>query len=87
MVHITDGTYLLPEEPSLTFIREIPNLNGDLGEIGLIKVNNKWIISINKTENSGSPPIIIHSIQHRPLFQEDIHSHPGGDKLTTLPSD
>lgn len=80
------GTYALKQRPSVELLRQLTEYKNGSGEVGLICINGKWLISLNESLNTHLPNILT-AIQHDGIFQADIHSHPGDDPGSEQPSD
>ncbi len=82
------GCYVLPRKPSLQFLRELPNFHGGKSEVGVCCLQGQWLVT---TIESGQEfitrwPELISAAKRSGLCQMDIHSHPGDDGGSRLPS-
>jgi hypothetical protein len=76
------GSYYLPTQPSIDFIRSLPHFKKGTAEVGLDKIKDRWMISLMDGLET-KLPFPVSALRHEQLFQRSLHSHPGDDPGAT----
>ncbi len=75
---IPDGTYQLDGPLPIKLIKELPYFNNCYGEIGIVCIENKWLLAIARAEVIAYPAEITGYIKNGAQFHAHSHSHTSG---------